>query len=145
MATGQAAERAAQQQGSKKQDGPKNLGTGSVSGNIGYDPELRYTGNGKAVTRLRVASATRKRDEGTGKWKETGTAWYEIEAWGNLAENICEHLLKGDRVVAEGFWAEATFTKDDGSKGVKVYLVAHDLGPSMMFKGARPVRRNDGE
>jgi single-strand DNA-binding protein len=116
-----------------------------VAGNIGADPELKYTNGGKAVTRLRVASATRKRDEGTGKWKDAGTAWFEIEAWGNLAENICEHLLKGDRVVAEGYFAEVDFTRDDKTTGTKVYLVAHDLGPSMMFKGARPVRKQGGE
>lgn len=140
MATGQAAEQAAQHQEQDGRQQPVDKGPGSVAGNLTHDPELRYTPNGRAVSTVRIATSERVKDDRTGQWKDGPVAYYNVITWGNLAENVCEVLEKGDRVVAEGRWTERFWTDKDGGEQSTVELTARDLGPSMMFRCARPVR-----
>lgn len=140
MPTGAAAEQAAKRNESDEKAGQVDKGPGSVAGNLTADPELRYTPNGRAVSTVRVAVSERVRDDRTGVWKDGPVAYYNIICWGNLAENVCEVLEKGDRVVAEGRWTERTWTDNENNEHVLVELTARDLGPSMMFRCARPVR-----
>lgn len=140
MPTGQAAEQAAQRNEQGDKPGTVDKGPGSVAGNMTADPELRYTPNGRAVSTIRVATSERVRDDRTGAWKDGPVAYFNVICWGNLAENVCEVLEKGDRVVAEGRWTERTWTDKDDNEQSIVELTARDLGPSMMFRCARPVR-----
>lgn len=140
MPTGQAAEQAAQRSDTGEKNAPTDKGPGSVAGNMTADPELRYTPNGRAVCTVRVATSERVRDDRTGNWKDGPVTFYGVVCWGNLAENVCEVLEKGDRVVAEGRWTERTWTDNEGEEHAIVELTARDLGPSMMFRCARPVR-----
>lgn len=140
MPTGEAAAQAAQRREPNDDRKPVDKGKGSVAGNLTDDPELRYTANGKPVVKLRVATADRIRDDRTGDWKDCPTAFYTINCWGTLAENCAEVLFKGDRVVAEGTWWERSWDGNDGEVKTVVELTARDLGPSMMFRCARPVR-----
>lgn len=116
-----------------------------MAGNLVADPELRYTPNGRAVSTIRLAVSERVKDDRTGEWKDGPTAFYNVITWGNLAENVCEVLVKGDRVVAEGRWTERNWTDKDGNEQTLVELTARDLGPSMMFRCARPVRPGRGQ
>lgn len=141
MATGAAASQAAQQEARKQQQANEDKGPGSVSGNLTKDPELRYTQTGRAVCNLRVASSERVRNEKTGQWEDGPTAFFDVQCWGNLAENVTEHLAKADRIVAEGRWMQTTYEDGEGKPQQRVYLQARDLGPSMIFRGARPVRK----
>lgn len=141
MATGQAAQQAAQQAPSTEPDRNDDRGPGSVTGNLTKDPELHYTANGRPVSNLRVASSERVRDEATGEWKDGTTVYFDVTCWGNLAENVCEHLQRGDRIVAEGRWRSNTWETPEGEIKERIILNARDLGPSMMFRGARPVRK----
>lgn len=140
MPTGPAADQAAERKTSSDQDRNEDKGPGSVAGNLCDDPELRYTPNGRAVASLRVAVSERVKDDRTGQWKDGTTAFYSITAWGTLAENCVEVLVKGDRIVAEGRWTSTKWTDKDGNEQERVFLTARDLGPSMMFRCARPVR-----
>lgn len=141
MATGQAAQQAAQHASSTEPPRDDDRGPGSVTGNLTRDPELHYTSSGRPVSNLRIASSERVRDEKTGEWKDGPTAYYDVTCWGNLAENVCEYLAKGHRIVAEGRWRSNTWENDQGEVQERVILNARDLGPSMMFKGARVVEK----
>lgn len=141
MPTGEAASRAAVQSGDKKDRNGKHLGPGSVSGNLTRDPELRYTPSGKAVAAVSVAYNPRIRNEQTGEWSDGPAEYYEIQAWGQLAENIVAFLGRGDRVVAEGAWTEQTWTDNEDVTRTKVVMVAKDLGPSLAYRGAVVERR----
>lgn len=141
MATGAAAADAAQGTTSPPTSAHEDRGPGSVAGNLTQDPSLAYTNNGRPVCNVRIASAERVKDDNTGQWKDGPTSFYDIQAWGNLAENIAEHLQRGDRIVAEGRWTQTTYEDKNGDQAQRVYLTARDLGPSMMFRGARPVRK----
>ena len=138
MPTGAAAAQAARKQPKRDDKSNQDKGPGSLAGNLTRDPELRYTESGRPVCNLGVACSERVRNADTGAWEDGETAFYEVQAWGNLAENAAEHLSRGDRIVAEGRWTESTWTDKKGQEQQKVVLTARDLGPSMMFRGARP-------
>lgn len=115
-----------------------------TSGNLTADPELRFTPSGRAVSRLRIACSDRKLNEDTGEWEDQDTTYLNITAWGALAENVCESLYKGDRIVVHGRVETREYTDKDDNERTDVQLVARDIGPSLLFRTAkidRPQRK----
>lgn len=72
-----------------------------IVGNLGADPETRYTPGGDAVTNIRVATTDRWKDKASGEQKES-TEWHRISFFGRLAEVAGEYLKKGSQVYVEG-------------------------------------------
>ena len=70
-------------------------------GRLGRDPEIRYTGDGKAVANFSIATSDSWIDKATGE-KRDRTEWHNIVAWERLAEICGEHLSKGSQVYIEG-------------------------------------------
>lgn len=128
-----------QAQTSKQQ--VKHLGPGSLAGNLTRDPELRFTTNGLPVTTLRVAVAERVKDPATGAWTEGPTEYFTVECWRGLAENVVENLRKGHRIIAEGEWTSTAWEDKNGDPQEKIFLAARELGPSLLFRGARVLDR----
>ncbi len=120
----------------------KDEGPGSLAGNLTKDPELHYTAGGRPVVSLRVAVSERVKNPKTGEWGDTDPEFFDVTAWGQQAENCAEYLAKGYRIVAEGRWESQTWTDDDGDVQERVVFVARDLGPSMLFKGARVIDKS---
>ena len=86
-------------------------------GNLGRDPEMRYTPDGKAVTTFSVATSRKFND------KEE-TTWFRVSVWGKQAESCNQYLTKGSKVLVEGrlrpdsvTGAPQVFQKKDGSWG----------------------------
>lgn len=135
-----AAEQAHQQADTgKPKSERKPLGPGSLAGNLTRDPELRYTPNGRAVCSMRVAVTPREWNERKQLWEDGQTQFYDVSAWAQLAEHCAEYLVKGQRIVAEGEWESRSWEGKEGDTMEAVGLVARDLGPSMLFIGARLV------
>jgi single-strand DNA-binding protein len=72
-----------------------------IVGNLGADPETRYTPSGDAVTNIRVATTDRWKDKASGEMKEA-TEWHRISFFGRLAEVAGQYLKKGSQVYIEG-------------------------------------------
>src|SRR5216110_590740 len=72
-----------------------------IVGNLGADPETRYTPSGDAVTNIRLATTDRWKDKASGEMKEE-TEWHRIMFSGRLAEIAGEYLKKGSQVYVEG-------------------------------------------
>lgn len=85
-----------------------------IIGNLGADPELRYTPSGKAVTDLRVAVNNNQRGP-DGEWVEE-TLWFRVSVWEQAAERLAEQLRKGNKVFAEGQLRVREFEGRDGEK-----------------------------
>lgn len=83
-------------------------------GNLGQDPEVRYTGNGTAVANMRLATTERYKDS-NGEWVDK-TEWHSVVAWDRLAEICGEYLSKGSQVYFEGQLQTRSWEDRDGNK-----------------------------
>jgi single-strand DNA-binding protein len=107
-------------------------------GNLGSDPELKYTPSGVAVCEFSIATSESWTDKQDGSKKEE-TEWHNIKVWNKLAEICGKYLVKGRQVFVEG--KLETRSWDDEKAGVKRYkteIVARDV----QFLGGKP--GNDG-
>jgi single-strand DNA-binding protein len=87
-----------------------------VIGNVGRDPEMRYTPSGQGVTSFSVASNRRYRTA-AGEQREE-TEWFNVSAWGRLAEICNQYLTKGQQVYVEGRFRSRTYQGNDGQTRV---------------------------
>jgi single-strand DNA-binding protein len=83
-----------------------------VIGNLGRDPEMRYTPSGQSVTSFSVASS-RRYTTTSGEQREE-TEWFNVNAWGRLAELCNQYLTKGQQVYVEGRLRSRSFEGRDG-------------------------------
>lgn len=83
-------------------------------GNLGRDPEMRYTPNGQAVTKFSIATTEKFKDK-NGERQER-TTWHNIVAWGRQAEVANEFLSKGKPVYIEGRIENRSYDDKDGNK-----------------------------
>ncbi len=101
-------------------------------GNLGADPETRYTPSGTAITSIRIATKEQWKDKQTGEQQER-TEWHRIDFFGRLAEIAGEYLKKGRQVYVEGKLRTDEYEKD----GVKKYSTKV-IGEEMQMLGTNP-------
>lgn len=95
-------------------------------GNLGRDPEMRYTPNGRPVTQFSVAVSNSKPD-GQGGWVDEGTDWFRVSVFGDRAERAAEQLKKGQRVFVEGRFKSREFEGNDGQKRTSLDVIADNV------------------
>ena len=96
-----------------------------IVGNLGRDPELRYTPQGTAVCNFSVATNERRRDK-AGEQQDI-TTWFRVNAWGRQAENVSKYLTKGQRVYVEGRLHVEDWTDRDGKARYTLEVNASDV------------------
>ncbi|HEY1293628.1 MAG TPA: single-stranded DNA-binding protein [Chloroflexota bacterium] len=96
-----------------------------VIGNLGRDPEKRYTQDGRPVTRFSVAATTRRRER-DGEWADH-TEWFSVTVFGRQAETLAERLTKGTRVYVEGRLESRQYESQNGNKGFSLDVVANEV------------------
>ena len=114
-------------------------------GNLGKDPEVRYTTGGQAVATLRIATSRSWTDKQSGQRKEE-TEWHDVEVWGKQAEQCGEYLAKGRQVYVEGrLKTDKWQDKQTGQDRYRVKVVADTVrflgggaGGGQRAAGARP-------
>lgn len=94
-------------------------------GNLGADPEVRYTQSGTAVASFRIATSERRKGQ-DGQMQEQ-TEWHSIVAWDKLAEICREYLHKGMRVYIEGKLQTRKWQDKDGHDRWTTEIVARDM------------------
>jgi single-strand DNA-binding protein len=92
-------------------------------GNVGTDPEMRFTPNGSPVTSFRIAT-NRVYTTSDGERKQE-TEWFTVVAWRKLAESCNQFLTKGQRVYVEGSLRTRTWEGQDGQKRSRVEVMAN--------------------
>jgi single-strand DNA-binding protein len=95
-----------------------------IIGNLGRDPEMRYTPSGQAVTQFTVA--TNRRWQQNGEWQEE-TEWFRVVVWGPQAERTAERLRKGHKVYVEGRIQTRQWEDQQGQKRSTTELVANQV------------------
>jgi len=103
-----------------------------VIGNLGRDPEMRYMPSGKPVVSFSVATS-RSWTNSEGERREE-TEWFNVVAWGNLAEICKQYLRKGQQVYVEGRLQTRSWEDSEGRKRFRTELVANEM---VMLGGRR--------
>jgi single-strand DNA-binding protein len=103
-----------------------------IVGNLGRDPEMRYTPSGQAVTTFSVA--TNRTYTGNNGQQVKETIWFRVSAWGKQAETCNNYLKKGSKVLVEGrlqadpnSGGPRTFSRQDGTTGCNFEVMASTI------------------
>jgi len=95
-------------------------------GNLGRDPEVKFTPSGVPVAKFSIATNERYKDKG-GEWQDR-TEWHNIIAWQRLAEIVGEYVKKGSKIYIEGRLQTSSWDdKQSGEKRYRTEVVASDL------------------
>jgi len=105
---------------------PDGLNKVMLIGNLGTDPEMRYTANGSAVTTFRLAVSRSFGGGAEGERREE-TEWFTIVTWNKLAELLGQHLQKGRKVFVEGRLASRSWDGPDGQKRYRTEVIANQV------------------
>ena len=97
----------------------------TLIGNLGRDPELRYTPQGDAVCDFSIAVNDRKRDK-AGEWQDI-TTWFKVTFWRKQAENASKYLTKGRQVYVEGRLQMEEWTDRDGNNRTTLVVQGSEL------------------
>lgn len=113
----------------------------TIVGNLGGDPELRFTPSGAAVASFSVAVTPRRLNRETGAWEDGAATWWRVNAWRALAENCAESLTKGARVIVVGTVAAREWTDQKTSEKKTTFEIqADEIGPGLTFATATVTR-----
>lgn len=96
-----------------------------IIGNLGADPDMRYTTQGTAVTNFRVAVSRRYKDNAGNLQEET--EWFRVVAWDKLAQICNQYLNKGKQVYVEGRLQTRKYTDREGIERTSVEIVALNM------------------
>ena len=114
--------------------------TVTIAGNLTRDPEIRFTPNGQATASFGIAVNRTWTDRQSQERKES-TSFFDVVAWGGLAENAATSLAKGTRVVVTGRLDQRSWETQEGDKRSKVEITADDLAPSLRWATAEVTRK----
>jgi single-strand DNA-binding protein len=96
-----------------------------IVGNLGADPEVRYTKSGTALANMRIATNERWKDK-SGQQQER-TEWHRVTVFGNQAENCGKYLAKGRQVYVEGRIQTKKWEDNDGNTRYTTEIVAQSV------------------
>ena len=97
-----------------------------IIGNVGRDPELRMTPNGRPVCEFSVA-VNRVTGRADGGDRQEQTDWYRVSCWANLAERAQQFITKGRLVYVEGRFTPRTYTDREGKERMSLDISANDF------------------
>ena len=95
-------------------------------GNLGKDPDVRYSASGTGVARLSVATATARKDEQSGEWAEQ-TEWHNVVLFGRQVEVAEKYLRKGRQVYIEGRLQTRKWQDQSGQDRYSTEVIAQDM------------------
>jgi single-strand DNA-binding protein len=130
------------QQTGQRVGGSASLNKVMIIGNLGSEPEMRFTPGGVPVTSFRVAT-NRVSKTPDGERKEE-TEWFSVVAWQKLAETCNQYLTKGQKIYCEGRLHTSTWDGQDGQKHYRTEIIASQV-IFLDKKAAGPVTENRGE
>ncbi len=102
------------------------MNTITISGNVGRDPELKYSAGGTAVVKFSVADTTGKDDN-------KKTVWHDVVVFKEQAEHVAASVKKGSRVIVTGRLDKSDYTGKDGVKKQRVEVIADDVSISLRW------------
>ncbi|MBF0213716.1 MAG: single-stranded DNA-binding protein [Magnetococcales bacterium] len=114
----------------------RSLNKVQLIGNLGSDPEVRFTQDGKAVANLRIATSDSWKDQ-QGQMQER-TEWHRVVAFGRVAEIVQQYLRKGSKVYIEGQLQTRKWTDNQGQERYTTEIVINPFGGQLLMLDGRP-------
>jgi len=114
----------------------------TVIGNVGRVNDIRFAKNGKAMTKISVACTDRVKDQ-DGSWSDGDTTWYDVTAFGVLAEAISDNVNKGQQVIVIGNLKRTEWTDKEDQPRVSFEVLADHIGV-VPFRRQNSGGRSDG-
>ena len=121
----------------------KSVNKVTLLGNVGRDPEIKFTGSGTAVANFSVATSERFKDKG-GEWQDR-TEWHTLVAYARTAEIVRDYVQKGSKLYVEGRLQTRSWDDKEGRKVYRTEIIVTDLAllSGREEKQAEPARRDD--
>jgi single-strand DNA-binding protein len=116
----------------------------TLVGNLVDDPELRFTPNGQAVAKFRIASTPRFMDKATNEWKDGESLFLTCNVWRQAAENCAESLQRGMRVIVQGRLKQRSYETKEGEKRTVFEVEVDEVGPSLRSATAKVNKASRG-
>ena len=98
----------------------------TVKGNLGKDPELKFSKAGKAWISFSIGYTPREKKDD--QWIDGETMWFRVIQFGEKAETAADNLAKGDTVIVTGNLKQSTFTDKDGNQRTGLEITADEVG-----------------
>jgi single-strand DNA-binding protein len=121
----------------------------TLVGFVAQDPNIRTTATGKQLTKVRVGTTPRYRDDESGQWRDGETSYYDVKCWNRLAEHARLSLRKGEPVVVKGKFRIGSFEDKTGHTRISVEITAdtlgHDLSRGVASYSRMQSRRPDAD
>ena len=123
----------------------------TLVGFVAQDPTIRTTTTGKQVSRVRVGTTPRYRNDEAGQWRDGETSYFDVKCWNRLAEHVRLSLHKGEPVIVKGKVKISAYQDKDGNPRNSIEITAdtvgHDLSRGaanyMRMQSRRPAAEND--
>ncbi|MER5677393.1 single-stranded DNA-binding protein [[Kitasatospora] papulosa] len=113
-------------------------------GRLTADPELRFTGSGKAVADIRLAFNSRRLNPQTNQWEDGDVMYVRGSCWERLAENAAETLERGMEILVTGELRTESWEKD-GQKHERTALLIRSIAPNLAFATAKVTKSTPGQ
>lgn len=104
----------------------KGINRVTLIGNLGQDPEVRYSAGGSAITTISIATSESWKDKQSGE-KQTRCEWHRVKFFGRLAEIAGEYLKKGQQVYIEGSLRTDKYTDKQGVERYSTNIIANEM------------------
>jgi single-strand DNA-binding protein len=108
----------------------------TLVGNVTDDPELRFTPSGLPVANFTVA-VNRRFKNSSGQWEDRLDGFFRCSCWRDMAENVAESIVKGQRVMVVGRLQEQRWEDQDGGKRSRIEIQVDEVGPSLRWATAQ--------
>jgi single-strand DNA-binding protein len=113
----------------------------TIKGNLGTDPELKFTKNNKAYVSFSLAYTPRVKQGEV--WIDGETIWFRAVQWGEKSEILMDNLSKGDTVLIQGSWKPSTYTGKDGIEKTGLELNVAEIGKIIKAGARAPKQRTE--
>ena len=104
----------------------------TVVGNVTRDPELKFLNSGQAAVRLSIAVNRRWMNKQTNDWEER-VSYFEVQAYGQLAENVANSVTRGARVLVTGRLEQHSWNTPEGEKRSAIEINADEIASSLRY------------
>lgn len=114
----------------------------TVQGNIGKDPEIKFSGD-LGITKFSLAETPRTKNKVTGQWEDGETVWFNVVVFGSQAETVVDNYAKGDTVLIIGKFRQSNYKDKNGEDKTSLEINAESIAKVARSSKSKPAPREE--